>query len=401
MLQRAVVENGFQHIVTPLQMGLSDTTRDAEICVSVDSELNTLHGASGAVELIHLETLDCVVPRLTGGADIDFVKLDAEGEELAILNGGPRFLAEQSPVVMFELRHGAQYNEGLWAAFEGRDYGVYRLMPGPNVLVPASQEEQFDSFQLNMFAMKQDRAALMAERNLLAPGVREVQCGPCPRWDVALESAPWIGVVLPGWRTAMGEHPSGLLAQHATALEYILQTRNEKFTAAVRVEMLRRAAEIWREIQHQMPESLSVRICLARAEFELGRRQVALQTISNVWRQLSTVNPQVAFGLPFIPPVARFDCRPVRGTIQTWLLASMVEAVESWRAWSSFFTRDAQEGIEPHLQNPDLTSGMRRRAWLCNRILGNRPVLTSSSAYLAGDESGNRKLWDRMVRSFT
>ena len=67
---------------------------------------------------------------------IAFVKLDAEGDEHRVLAGARRFFAEQSPVVMFEFKHGALVNAGLIAEFQALEFDIFRWSAELELLMP-------------------------------------------------------------------------------------------------------------------------------------------------------------------------------------------------------------------------------------------------------------------------
>lgn len=155
-LRQSVEVNELAH-VTIVQAALSDRVGTARLSIADNSELNSLSG-SGPSEEVSLTTLDALAAE-HGWADIDFVKLDAEGEEERIVAGGAGFLAAQSPLVMFEIRHGERLNLALADRLAAAGYAPYRLLPGDNVLVPWDRAVPLDPFQLNLFACKPDRAA--------------------------------------------------------------------------------------------------------------------------------------------------------------------------------------------------------------------------------------------------
>ena len=122
----------------------------------------------GAGEAVTLVTLDACRARL-GMRDIAFVKIDAEGAEAEIIEGGREFFAEESPLVMFEVRPGeATIDTDLVARFEQLGYRVYRLLPGLGLLAPFDGACPLDPFTLNLFACRDDRAQRLERRGLLA-----------------------------------------------------------------------------------------------------------------------------------------------------------------------------------------------------------------------------------------
>lgn len=155
--------------VTVIQKALSDREGTARLSIEANSELNSLSGSgSGAIEEVPLTTLDALAAGHAWGA-IDFLKLDAEGEEERIVAGGATVLRTSSPLVMFEIRHGERLNLQLVERLAAAGYGTYKLVPGLDLLVPWDSKAALDPFQLNLFACKPDRAKLLERSGALEP----------------------------------------------------------------------------------------------------------------------------------------------------------------------------------------------------------------------------------------
>ncbi len=90
--------------VTLHGQALSNQVGSAHLSLATNSELNTLGGTDTAGETVPLTTLDAA--SASWSRPVHFLKLDAEGEELRILEGAQHFFAAHDPLVLFELRHG-------------------------------------------------------------------------------------------------------------------------------------------------------------------------------------------------------------------------------------------------------------------------------------------------------
>jgi FkbM family methyltransferase len=166
-LRRSMAHNGLGHVVVK-QMALSDRQGHAHLRLEDNPELNAISAEGGSrSEQVTLTTLDQEWQSANFGS-IDFIKLDAEGEEIRIVSGGHRLFAEQSPLVMFELKHGATVNVELLSAFRDRGYGLYRLIGPDRLLVPFGAGEAADTYELNLFACKSECAGALTEQGLLA-----------------------------------------------------------------------------------------------------------------------------------------------------------------------------------------------------------------------------------------
>ncbi len=161
-LLKSIQINGFKNIVVE-KKGLSKEIGVANLFLNNNSELNSLVRNTvnmGPSELVEITTLDeCM--KLFNWKQIDFIKIDAEGEEKNIIQGGLDFFKIKSPLVMFEIKAGDQINLDLVWQFELLEYKVFKLIPGLNILVPWKKNEVADGYLLNLFCCKSDRAKLL------------------------------------------------------------------------------------------------------------------------------------------------------------------------------------------------------------------------------------------------
>ena len=90
-LRETIDQNSYDNIEV-IEVGLSDKKGDATFYLSDNAELNSLtKGKTSSREvMVKLETLDDCCNQFFW-PKIDFVKLDAEGEEINILKGGQKF----------------------------------------------------------------------------------------------------------------------------------------------------------------------------------------------------------------------------------------------------------------------------------------------------------------------
>ncbi|MDA8393326.1 MAG: FkbM family methyltransferase [Actinomycetota bacterium] len=83
---------------------------------------------------------------LVAGRSIDFVKIDVEGGELAVLRGAGRVLKEYRPVVLFE--HGSDgtaealaRTAGVWAELQAAGLSIYKIRAWLDGGAPVSWED--------------------------------------------------------------------------------------------------------------------------------------------------------------------------------------------------------------------------------------------------------------------
>lgn len=153
-----------------LRCAVSDRGGTARLRVGAQPELNALAAADGPDTLaVPAATLD-ELAREHGWPDLDFVKIDAEGHELQVIEGGLAFFGTQSPLVMFEISASGGQDLAPARRFAALGYRAYRLLPGHGLLAPLADGEALDPYLLNLFCCKPDRAERLAQAGLLVGG---------------------------------------------------------------------------------------------------------------------------------------------------------------------------------------------------------------------------------------
>jgi FkbM family methyltransferase len=114
--------------ITCFNFGLSDSTRSAFLNINAGnvggshlSKDETFR--SNSQQEIKLETLDNLAESF--GGRLGLVKIDVEGHELAVLNGGKRLLMRDKPVILFE-QQVENFNKGQSPVYEYLETIGYR-----------------------------------------------------------------------------------------------------------------------------------------------------------------------------------------------------------------------------------------------------------------------------------
>jgi len=167
-LAQGIAANEFTQVTLECS-ALSRECGSAQLQLNDNSEINALvrdGQSASASETVRVVTLDDCMQRY-GWEHIDFVKIDAEGEEVNIIEGARRFLAEFSPLILYEVKVSRAFHLELVSKFAALGYDSYRLVPGLDLLVPFDAAATPDDYLLNLFCCKKDRAASLSERGLL------------------------------------------------------------------------------------------------------------------------------------------------------------------------------------------------------------------------------------------
>ena len=174
-LRQSILHNGYNNIEL-VHAGLSDHIGKAKFYTNPNAELNSLSKDPILYDMgeqIQLLTLDQCM-KIFKWKDIDFIKLDAEGEENNILKKGKALLSATSPLIMFGLTHGDKVNISLINRFKSLGYKSYRLVPSLNIIIPFEHDKEFDGFLLNLFCCKNDTAAILESAEILVSSYEEI-----------------------------------------------------------------------------------------------------------------------------------------------------------------------------------------------------------------------------------
>ena len=334
-LQQSIEANGLGQLQL-IRAALSNRQGRATLSTQENAELNSLtsdNGGSGS-ETVPLYRLDDCM-REYGWQAIDFMKLDAEGEEIRILEGGADFFRVCSPLVMFELKHGATVNEGLIQAFRDLGHGIYKLIPGLNLLVPFDPAEEPDPFQLNLFACRRERAEQLQAAGLLSLGEEEgeLQIDDANLWADHLRDCPYAAPLLAQWLEAESGLPGE--AEYRTALNAYAMAQQTRGRAESHPWLVASFLQLIAALEAHA--SLPRLLTLARIATDLGRRSAAVQALHQF---VEVIGREQRFNPvePFLAASEHAAGLDPAGGLANWCLAQALAERERLQAFSSYFT---------------------------------------------------------------
>jgi len=371
-LNRSVAGNGFNNVEV-IDRALSDHEGSARMGIAENAELNSLNEAGQSGETVALTTLDGEAESF--GRDIDFVKLDAEGEEVRILSRAQKFFSRQDPLVMFEYKHGATVNHGLLDAISALGMGLYRHLPGLNVLVPLTPSDADDGFLLNVFGCSPERAQSLAAQGLLVSENMEL-----PEIEVAgagdfvadwVEARPWSRCLWPT-RSAVSDRPGALV--YLAAIAELIRAEDPQRGIVERIARARRGmANLLVSIRSEC--NVSRLLSAARVAMDLGQRSASVVMLGEIAKGLAQAGADVASWVPepFLPPDRRHDDLSPANPDAKDLLSIMVEEPLLERcAFSQYFLgKRGLPLLERVAQNPLHSAAATRR------IIAARQVFVS------------------------
>ncbi len=343
-LRDSLEANGFNQVVLE-QTALSSAPGSLPLTLNDNSELNSLTTATtehAAVEWVDVVTLDGCLER-NSWSTVDFLKIDAEGEELKILKGAERFLSTLFPLIEFEIRAGTSFNLEMIEELKRYDFRFFRLVPGLNALVPFDPAATPDPFLLNLFAAKPDGVARLQALGRLveqdspydpSPSHLVQQWGlPRHHWSQTLGQLPYGAALFADWeRARQGKDGDDL----DLALTLYAMSQDAQLSMTTRVQALEQCLQSFDRLCAADPRKLH-EASYARVALDYGSRSAAVQKLVNRINLLQQ-EQQVDLTEPFLAPIPRFDRVEPRGQLPSWAAAALLEAIEIAGAYSSFYT---------------------------------------------------------------
>jgi len=372
-LRNTIKENNLGDKVELIQAGLSDYSGQATFFTSSNAELNSLtetNSTLGEKQTIDLLTLDQCFEKYQWKA-LDFIKLDAEGEELNILKGGKKTLSECSPLIMFELKHGKEVNTPLITAFKALGYKSYYLIPSLNILTPVDTSKPLDGYQLNLFCCKNDTAEKLVADNFLVKNPKIASIEPSQSYDTFFNDLPFLKDI----QININQPSDAKSIAFQQTLNAYASYQNPELSNVDRFQHLLLAFELVKKILSSGESKIERLSTLARISYDIGQRAVGNQ-ISNyiIDRYVDKAHTIELINEPFLPPCKEFETISTDGKTNNWLLSSVLDQYIRKHAFSCYFT---QQQLEPHFNklkdlgflNPDMK---KRQAVLLARQTFNQ-----------------------------
>lgn len=382
ILAEGIKENAFAH-VTLVQKAVSSAPGIAQLSLQRDPEANSIvHGeaVSGETETVSVVTLDECMDRYRW-ADIELIKIDAEGEEDNIVKGGRRFFADVSPLVQYELRKNAKdMNFGLIREFAVLGYDSYRLVPGLDILTTFDAGSKPDPYLLNLFCCKADRANRLSAQGLLARSspaagaeanvgmnLGGIESNLRYHWRHSLAHLPYTASLSSAWEAAENAGNSTAVIH---GLSLYASSRDSAMSLSDRVRALEASYRVLKSVCEREPTRLRLS-SLARAAHDYGERAASVNALVQLLSYIRHAG--VDTSEPFLPPLERFDAISLGEESVRWLVAAVLEQLER-RAWfSSFYMGpSARERLEDIHALGHGSPEMERRLDLVRQRFDNR-----------------------------
>lgn len=376
VLLQSLQLNNFKNVVV-IKKGLSRKIGVAALSINTNSELNSLildgtHMESS--ELVEITTLDeCL--RLSNWGEIDFIKIDAEGEEENIIQGGLDFFNLKSPLVMFEIKVAYKVNLDLISKFVSLGYKIFRLIPGLGILVPWGKNEIADDYLLNLFCCKSDRARILSDLGFLIQDqvldspisdltnfAHEKNLDEISLDSLSLFNLPYTKQFHEVWKSNLsGLNPflsrSLILFQESK----IAKSNREKYLCLILAfNSINSLCKL---------DSSNLRLStLARIAKALGYRKVAVDALNALIGDIRSTG-KIWVGEPFLLPDEEFEAIDPKDQTINFIWSALLSSLEKAENFSSFFSGDASldrlnEILETGFSSDEIT---RRRDLIMRR----------------------------------
>lgn len=353
--------------LTILPLALSNQAGRLWLTSGASSELNTLVASVDEAkgEPVDVSTLDDELKRHEW-SDVDFIKIDAEGQEARIVVGGRQFFSQQSPLVMYEVVDQGEANHQLRWMFELLGYDTYRLSGDRSYLVRVGDDET-SLGELNYFAAKPSRAAKLAQAGLLVGtvdphGLSESEREEALRAFLEQPFAVELGI----GRDDFAPANAYLEALLAYAAYLYLDWPADRKDAALRFAYAE-LSEISKGCTSLSRISTFVRVaesCLYRAVAIPG-----LTWLGEQWESSSGATLEE----PFFPPSASFERLPIGEQTQTWFVAAVLDGLLRMSRYSGVFGGLDLKAINWLADSGYANAETKRR--LCLKLLGEKGCL--------------------------
>ncbi|HSS63313.1 MAG TPA: FkbM family methyltransferase, partial [Gammaproteobacteria bacterium] len=398
-LRANVALNDFEN-VDVFEHALSDRNGELRLSMQAGAEGRRLLADASSFERgerVKVLRLD-EFARRCGIESIDFVKLDAEGAEKQIIDGGRSFFARESPLIMFEIKSTQDFDYSLVGKFSDLGYRPLRLIPGLELLAPVDSAQPLDSYVLNLFACRDNRWEDLLQRGLLAvkggdqTGAREASEDEV--WGY-LSSGRYSRSRADAWRTRPASKRNRSDVRWMRMLAYFTAAADVASDPWSRLASLEAAFELAADAGAEIEPAARLH-SLARIAWALGRRSQAVDALGALL-DLGDDGAR-AFDRPFLPASPGFDAIDPGDRVAAWCEACAHDQFERLRSFSSYFLgRENLASLQRLRSNAFQRPEMERRRLLVQLRHGLPLSGASHAVGVRSEENHNPDFWSRRL----
>ena len=299
--------------------------------------------------------------------NIDLIRVSVELSSPDLFKNSTQFFSINSPLVMLGIKPDDGSGIELANHLMENGYGLYRLIPGLDFLVPFISTDELDSFSLNLFACKPGRAESLEGRGLL---IRRLQ---------TLESLP--GIDLSYWRDYLRVMPYSrdridewfIQPQNEQgwevywmALNLFTMAKSEHIPSSQRYSCLQSAGDIMATLLQEhanIPRLLTG----CRVLTDLGKQEEAVSLLNKILSLLDS-GETLPLNEPFLALTDTHALMDPGDRFPEWLVSMTLQQREWLRTFSSFLTDHESLPILKEIQSSGFGSEeVDRRIMLIKR----------------------------------
>lgn len=139
--------------MTAIHAAVSETSGRGCLEPGNQPEFNKLQMGEGLGETVDMISVDELAER-EGISQFDLIKIDVEGYEIPTIRGATRIIAENDPIIFYEIKEGRHVHLELIDLFDELGYNSYSFCAPRGTLTRFHKGGQVDPFALNMIAVR-------------------------------------------------------------------------------------------------------------------------------------------------------------------------------------------------------------------------------------------------------
>ncbi|MEE2924415.1 MAG: FkbM family methyltransferase [bacterium] len=388
---RRSIRDGKFNVISVHEIAFSNFEGQATLTNSSNPELSELNLECDSDQP---ETKVCKLDnwlKKLGNFQVDFLKLDAEGSEMSILEGGKSFFDLQDPLIMFELKHGQKVQTELIDGFKVMGYEIFQYWPGVNCLVPVdtSDSTTFDPMRLNLYAVKISRQKILNDYGLL---VRKFDNTPTTIPQALFKTSFHEKLELSSENLSKWYESSDSLSKKI--FDAVAIYEDESVDLQSRVSALYRASRLVASVRISEELNISDSFSLIRVSKDLGNYGYAANVALKLLQRIQA-GERIIIEEPFVSLDLDSEQKLGFYSLEKWLPLVLIETLELCSTFSGIFSAELSLNRCDVLDrfgflNPLLN---RRYILLKKLVRGQFSPLTKDSLSC----SLNKKFWQNSV----
>jgi len=201
-------------------------------------------------------------------------------------------------------------------------------------------------------------------------------------WLKVFASFPFAQPLLIGWQIA-DRSRDAFWPEYEAALNLYLTSMDVERSLSERYNSLLGSRDAFNNLITQGDGHIATWFLRVRCLFDLGERKQGVDAVRELISEMAWIAEPLDESLcinvnrPFLPPVAEFDARHPRQGLGKWIQASVIEALEKKRDYSSYFNGDCGL-LQKLILNPNHDLETERRLML-QRLKSGHPIVASEA----------------------